>query len=289
MANEVTAITAVAMGKHLGAEIRGADLAQPLTDAAFQRILDLIHAHCVVFFRGQKLSPEQLVAFSKRFGELDIHHMSEHLFPDLPWLRVLSNEKKADGSTKGITRGGMHWHSDLSYKNVPALVTLLHGIVCPPEGADTQFASMYAAYDALPEATKQKIKGAVAVNDRNFRYSELYPNRKPLTAEQIAKVPPVEHPLVRIHPATKKPCLFLSKDVTSHIIGWSVEDSRKLIDECEALATRADMIYSHKWREGDLVIWDNRCLLHRATPYEFDRYTRTLHRTQVRGEVPVAE
>lgn len=285
--NDPQSIRAAARGRHLGAEVLGVDLAQPLSDAAFERVLDHVHEHGVVFFRRQKLTPQQLVAFSKRFGELDVHHMSEHLYPDLPWLRVLSNEKRADGSTRGITRGGMHWHSDLSYKRVPAMVTLLYGIVCPPTGADTEFASMYLAYDELPAATRERLRGAIAVHDRNFRYAELYPNRKPLTADQIAKVPPVEHPVIRLHPATRKPCLFVSKDVTVRIVGWDHEESRALIDEIEARATRPEVIYAHQWQEGDVLIWDNRCTLHRATPYDFDRYTRTLYRTQVKGEAPV--
>jgi len=289
-ANEVAGIFATPadahLGAHLGAQIHGVDLSKPLGDEAFARVLDLFHRHAVVFLRGQRLTPAQLVAFSARFGELEIHHMTEHVFPDLPQVRVLSNAIKKDGSTEGVTRGGMHWHSDLCYKPSTALATLLYGLKCPAEGADTQFASTTAAYAALPDAMRARIAGRTAVNDRNFRYAELYPNRSPLTAEQVAKVPPVEHPLVCEHPVTGLPALFVAKDVVSHIVGMDREQGRALIDELEAFITRPDFVYSHRWQEGDLILWDNRCTLHRATPYAFDRDTRTLWRTQVKGGAP---
>lgn len=281
----ITEITAIPMTPHLGAEVRGIDLADTLDEAAFARILEFLHRHCVIFFRDQNLTPEQLAAFSARFGELDVHHMTEHVFPHLPQVRVLSNVKK-DGKVMGITKGGMHWHSDLSYKPRPALVTLLYALECPPQGADTQFVNMYEAYAALPETIRGRLRGQRAVHDRNYRYSALYPSRAPLTPEQIAKVPPVEHPLVRIHPATGRPALFLAKDVVSHVIGMDEDEARAWIAELEAFATQARFMYSHKWRAGDVLVWDNRCTLHRATPYD-PVYRRTLYRTQVKGDAPV--
>jgi len=281
-----TTLSVHPMSEKLGAEIRGIDLSTPPDAQAFAAILQTLHRYGVIFFRGQKLSPEQLAAFSRCFGELDIHHMTEHVFPHLPQVRVLSNVKK-DGVSIGITKGGMHWHSDLSYKPQPALVTLLYAVECPPTGADTQFADMYAAFDELPEEKRRKLQSLRAVHDRNFRYSELYPGRPPLAPEQVAKVPPVEHPLVRVHPATGRPALFVAKDVVSRIAGLPEAESRALIDELEAFATRPDRVYSHKWQPGDLVVWDNRCTLHRATPYD-PQYRRTLYRTQVKGEAPVA-
>lgn len=281
-----SAISVVPMAAPLGAEIRGIDLASPPDQAAYAQILDALHQYGVIVFRGQTLTPDQLAAFSACFGELDIHHMTEHVFPHLPQVRVLSNVKK-DGKSIGITKGGMHWHSDLSYKPLPALVTLLYGIECPPQGADTQFADMSAAWDALPEEKQHSLRGLRVVHDRNYRYSALYPGRPPLTAEQVSKVPPVEHPLVRIHPATGRPALFVAKDVVSHVIGMSDAESRALIDELEAFATRPQFVYSHQWQPGDVVVWDNRCTLHRATPYD-PQYRRTLYRTQVRGDAPLA-
>lgn len=288
MNNSVTPASVLSVhpaSEKLGVEIRGIDLSTPPDAAAFTTIQQALHRYGVIFFRGQTLTPDQLAAFSRCFGELDIHHMTEHVFPHLPQVRVLSNVKK-DGKSIGITKGGMHWHSDLSYKPVPALVTLLYAVECPPTGADTQFADMYAAFTDLPEAQRKKLPSLRAVHDRNFRYSELYPGRPPLSAEQVAKVPPVEHPLVRVHPATGRPALFVAKDVVSRITGLPDDESRRLIDELEAFATRPDRIYSHKWQPGDVLVWDNRCTLHRATPYD-PQYRRTLYRTQVKGEAPV--
>jgi taurine dioxygenase len=286
--NDASGISATPADAPIGAVVHGVDLAQPLGEEAFARILDLFHRHAVIVLRGQRLSPEELVAFSARFGALDVHHMTEHVFPDLPQVRVLSNEKKKDGSTAGITLGGMHWHSDLSYKPVTALATLLYGLECPAEGADTQFASTTAAYASLPEETKARLCGREAVHDRNFRYSQLYPNRAPLTAEQVSKVSPSTHPLVVEHPVTGAPALFVAKDVVSHVVGMDRAQGRALIDELEDFITRPAFVYAHRWQAGDLVVWDNRCTLHRATPYAFDRDTRSLWRTQVRGDAPRA-
>lgn len=284
--NSSDAITFNALTPGLGAEIHGADVSQPLADAAFSKLLDILHDRCVLVFRTQKLGPQQLAAFSARFGELDVHHMVEHTLPGLPTVRVLSNVVK-DGRAIGIARGGMHWHSDLSYKPKPAMGTLLYGIECPPEGADTLFADMYAAYDALPLQTKEKLHGLRVVHDRNYHYRELYPNRPPLTPEQVAKVPPAEHPAVRVHPVTRRRALFIAKDIVSHAVGMDVDEGRHLMEELEQFATQPKFVYAHKWRAGDLVVWDNRCLLHRATPYD-NRYHRTLWRTQIKGDEPIA-
>jgi taurine dioxygenase len=285
-ANPPSGIRATCTGPGLGAEVHGVDLARPLSKEAFDRIIDLFHEYQVIYFRWQSIDARSLVDFSARFGVLDVHHMTEHVIPELPQVRILSNARK-DGRGIGITRGGMHWHSDLSYKPVPALATLLYGMDCPPEGADTQFVSMYTALEALPAAQRQLIDSKRAVHDRNFRYSELYPNRPPLTPEQIAKVPPVEHPLVRVHPQTGRKSLYVAKDVVSHIVGMERSEGRALIDALEADATQVGRVYSHRWQVGDVLVWDNRCTLHRATPYE-DSYTRTMYRTQVRGEAPIA-
>jgi taurine dioxygenase len=145
---------------------------------------------------------------------------------------------------------------------------------------------MYTALEMLKPTQRALIEGKAGVHDRNFRYSILYPNRPALTSEQIAKVPPVEHPLIRVHPATERRCLYLAKDVVSKIVGLDERESRELLDQLEADATQVERTYSHKWQPGDVLMWDNRCTLHRATPYD-NRYTRTLYRTQVRGEVPI--
>jgi taurine dioxygenase len=271
----------------IGAEIADVDLSQPLPQAAVDTILRAFAEHGVLVFHDQKLGPAELSRFSAYFGPLDIHHMAEKPFPEHPEVRILSNVKK-DGKLIGANRAGRHWHSDLSYLNETGLATYLYCVETPPAGGDTLFAGMEAAYEALPEETKRKIEGRTAIHDRNFRYSELYPDRKPLSAEQVAAVPPVEHPVVVKHPVTGRKALFVAKDVVSRIIGMDEAESRKLIDELEAFATQQRFIYRHKWRVGDLVVWDNRSTLHQATSYDEGQYRRVMYRTQVKGSVPLA-
>ena len=165
-------IHVVPLGPGIGAEVTGVDLSTPLSDATFAAVLDAFHQHAVIVLRGQTLSPRDLVAFSRRFGALDIHHLTEHTLPAHPEVRVLSNVKK-DGRPIGAAKAGRHWHSDLSYKKEPASATLLYGVETPPEGADTLFANMYAAYEALSDDIERKVTGKTAVHDRNFRYSEM--------------------------------------------------------------------------------------------------------------------
>lgn len=283
--NEPAGIVATPSAAPIGAEVHGVDLRESLGNEAFARIRALFDRHAVIVLRGQCISPEALAAFSARFGELEVHHLTEHVLPHLPQVRVLSNVKKA-GRGIGMTRGGMHWHSDLSYKRVPASATLLYGIECPPEGADTQFADMCTAYETLPEDIRARIRGRRAVHDRNYRYSALYPDRPAFTPEQLAKVPPVEHPVVRLHPATGRKALFIARDLVSGIVGIDGAEGRNLIETMETIATRPQLVYSHRWQVGDVLIWDNSRLLHRATPYD-NRFNRTLYRTQVAGTVPV--
>ena len=273
------------MTAHTGAEIRGVDLSAPVSSADLKKILDTLYQRGVIFFRGQQLKAEEFAAFAARLGELDVHHMTEHTLPGLPQVRVLSNAKK-DGKAVGISYGGMHWHSDLSYKARPAFATLLYALQCPPSGADTEFANLAEAFDALPAEERERLKSLRAVHDRAWSYPTLYPNRPPLTAEQIAKVPPVEHPLVRRHPETGRLSIFIDKDTISHVNGLPDDEGRTLVRQLQSFCTQPQFCYSHRWLTGDVLIWDNRSTLHRATP--FDRqYDRTLYRIQVKGESPL--
>jgi taurine dioxygenase len=279
-------VSSLAMTPDLGAEVRGVDLSSPLSDACLARIMEVFHRYCVVFFRNQQLEPHHLVRFASRMGELFADDKLENVVPGLPQVRVISNLSKA-ARTAGLVRAGTHWHSDLSYTQAPALATLLYGIKSPPEGANLEFINMYAVFEALPAQKKIFLEKLRAVHDRSFRYAELYPDRPPLTPEQLAKMPPVEHPLVRVHPTTGRKSLFVSKEVVSHVLGLAPAESRKLIDELEAFAAQPRFVYSHRCEEGDIVVWDNRCTLHRVTPYD-GRFGRMVQRVQVKGEIPIA-
>lgn len=285
--NATRAIRVRQVASTFAAEVSGIDAAQPLSDAAFARLLEIFYRYQVIYLPAQQLSPRQLADFGRRFGELEDYHLADFMIRDVPQVRVLSNEI-INGKAAGAQDAGMYWHSDLSYRPKPAGATLLHGLHCPPEGGNTKFADMVAAYAALPEATRQKIIGLTTVRDRSYRYNEFYPNRPALTEAQQAAVPPVEHPLVRVHPATKQKALYVSAGSCSHIPGMAIDEGRALIAELENFATQPHFVYSHTWRAGDLVIWDNCTTLHCATPFDKQKHLRKMHRVQALGERPIS-
>lgn len=275
-------VSALAMTPDIGAEIRGVDLTAPMSDACFNRIMEIYTRYCVVFFREQRLDPQLLARFAARFGELDAYAVKENQVAGLPQVEILTNVKQ-EGRVPGGTRAGGHWHSDRSYQAIPASATLLYCAECSPQGANTEFANMYAVFEALPRERRLLLEKLRAVHDREFRSAE----REPFMEQPSARPGAVEHPLVRVHPKTGRKALFAAKEVVSHILGMSIGDARKLIEELEAFATQPRFVYSHRWRPGDLLVWDNRCTLHRATSFD-TRYDRTLYRVQVKGELPIA-
>jgi alpha-ketoglutarate-dependent 2,4-dichlorophenoxyacetate dioxygenase len=175
----------------------------------------------------------------------------------------------------------MLWHSDSSFKTVPALCSLLSARIVPPEGGDTEFARARCAYAALPEDVKRRVDTAVAVHDFSWSRDQIRPGF--FTAEERAVYPPVRHPLVRTNPVTGEKNLFLGAHA-SHLEGLAVEAGRAFLKELPDHVTRPEFRYRHAWREGDLVVWDNRCVLHRATPFDTARYKRFMQRTTVSGD-----
>jgi taurine dioxygenase len=278
---------AIPLTFRFGTEIVGLDLTEALNEEEKSQVITLFNSASVLLFRNQALTPGQLSAFTETFGKQDIHHLAEGTFPDHPEVRVLSNKKKADGTLIGAYKGGHHWHSDLCFKEIPGQATLLYGAECPPEGADTLFADMHSAYENLPQDLKEKLEGRMATNDRNWRYSDLYPWRPALTEEQIAKVPPVQHPAVITHPQSGRRALYVTEMMVPHIDGMEDDEAQALVAEVETFATQKKYIYRHKWQTGDLVVWDNRSVLHKATSFDDTKYDRLMYRTQVLGEKPV--
>lgn len=279
-------VSALAMTPDLGAEIRGVDLSAPISDACFRRILEVFHRYCVVFLRSQHLEPQHLVRFAERFGELEGPRANDDLLPGVPQVRIVGRPQ-GEVAIAGLIRDGTHWHSDFSYRASPVSTTLSYALQCPAEGMSTEFSNMCSALAALPREKRLFVEKLRAVHDRSFRYSDCYPSRPALTPDEIASMPPVEHPLVRTHPSTGRKALYLAKDVVSRVQGMQESESRKLIDELEAFATQPRFNYVHRWRQGDLVICDNRCTLHRESACE-SRSNRLLHRIWVKGEIPVA-
>ncbi|MBB6252050.1 TauD/TfdA dioxygenase family protein [Nitrospirillum iridis] len=273
----------------LGAEIIGLDLGRPLSEADFLRIRRTLAEHQVVVVRDQAaLTPDQHIAFSRRFGPLDIHIQHHFHLPGHPEILVVSNVIE-DGRPIGLADAGRYWHSDLSYMALPSLGSLLHAREIPADAGDTLFASLAAAYEALPIETQRRLHGLTAVHSyaaRNRAQQAVTGDLRPgLTAEQEAKVPPVIHPVVRVHPETGRPSLFISEGFTTRIVELPEKESRTLLAELFAHSVQDRFIYRHRWRPDDLVIWDNRQGIHLATGVPPD-VRRTLYRTTVRGDTP---
>lgn len=268
-----------------GAEVLGLDLSRPIGDAVKEAIIEAFLEHHVLAFRDQDLTKDQQEAFTLNFGELEGHvgRLSDGTrYPNVHTVTNLDDEGKPTRTPH--THGNYFWHTDKSYHDIPSLTTLLHAVQIPPSGGDTQFANMHLAYEALSETRKKQLEGLVAVH--SWEASRRNTGNKPATEEQKRERPPVSHPVVRTHPVTGRKSLYLGMH-TSHIEGMPEAEGKALLDELLEEATRPEFVYAHQWRKGDLVMWDNRCLLHRAVAnYEMDQHPRVLHRTVVRGTRP---
>lgn len=270
----------------MAAEVSGVNLSGDLSQDKVNAIREAWLRYTVLVFPGQRLTPERQAAFTRRLGELEHHTVREYIHPDVPELFVISNIVK-EGRNVGAPKSGRHWHSDSQFLAVPSAGSLLYGVQVPPEGGDTLFANMYAAYDALSDAMKRRIDGLRTVCSRVKAWPVSYPGRRPLTDEQKASLPDVVHPLVRTHPETGRKSLYIGGNVVWEIVGVPYEEGRALLDTLRAHATEDRFTYRHRWRKGDAVLWDNRCTLHTATPFDEERYDRLMHRTTMRGSIPV--
>jgi taurine dioxygenase len=273
----------------IGLEISGLDLTSPLDDATFAKVKSLFETNSVVVFRDQRITPEQHIAFSRRFGELEIHVQHHFHLAGHPEILIVSNETREDGKPLGLADAGRYWHSDLSYKAEPSLGSLLHAQTLPAVEGDTLFVSMAAAYDALDDETKAQIEGLTAVHDytaRNLAQQAKSALRPGLTADQAKTVPPVVHPVVRVHPATGRRALFVNEGFTTHIVELERPQSDTLLRRLFAHMTQPQFQYRHRWQAHDMVFWDNRATIHLATGCP-PHLARTLYRTTVKGDKPI--
>ncbi|ROR10112.1 TauD/TfdA family dioxygenase [Erwinia sp. JUb26] len=268
--------------EHIGMEVLNVDATQPIDAATFAALRDALNTHSVLLLRQQPVSESQHVAFAREFGELQVHVLSQYLTTPYPELYVLSNVKQ-DGKAIGNHKEGWNWHSDWSYYDVPCFGSVLHAVEVPPFGADTLFSSMFAAYDALDEETQRLIQPLSAVHSYSTYYAKAFADREPLTEVQKAATPDVTHPLVRRHQETGRPSLFVGQDIVKEIVGLSPEESEALLARLNAHAVSEQFVYRHKWQAHDLLIWDNRCTMHQATPYDDVAYRRVMHRATVKG------
>jgi len=269
----------------VGADVTGIDVTV-LDDGAFAVLQDALLTHQMLAIGEQQLTPEQFIAFTRRFGPIDLHVLDQYWMPDHPEIYVISNIVE-NGRPIGNPREGFGWHSDLNYFANPTAVTLLYALEVPPEGGDTLFADTAKAFAALPAAQR----GELARLQARHSYQLLHASRpwlKPMTPAQIARTPDVFHPLVRQHPHTDRAGLYVG-DWSSVRLQLSDEaEAKRRQDELLAYILHPEFVQAHRWRAGDLVLWDNRTLMHTATEYDRDRHRRHIWRSSVRGEVPIA-
>ena len=268
-----------------GAELAGVDLTRPVDDDLYAQIHALFLERQILLFRDQDLPPASQVALARRFGEVQIHVMNQYHADGFPELYFLSNlDEKGEPGGRHPDKGTLAWHTDGSWQRVTGQATIMYAIDVPSEGGETHFCDMYGAYEALSDEMKERLEGMHAVHNLDFSRSRRHAE-DPMTEAQKREAPPVIHPVVRTHSETGRKCIFLG-DHAETIVGLDYEDGRKLVEEINTLAVRPELTYCHRWRPGDLVAWDNRCLLHRSTPYDTDRERRVMRRCTILGEVP---
>jgi len=269
------------------AEVTGIDLSAPIPREDFRAIWDAFNEHQIIVFRDQTFNDESQIAFSRNFGELEM--MVAH--PGNDWnpghISVMTNLGK-DGNRLPLDHPAMihrdrneAWHSDSSFKPIAALASLLAARIVPPVGGNTEFASARAAYESLPAKRKAELERLTAI------HRITHPDMDDDTGydEEAKKRHTVTHPLIRTNPANGRKALYVGAHA-QEIVGMPQKEGRRMLDELTAFCTQPQFVYSHHWGDGDAVMWDNRCTLHRATPFDKTRYKRKLHRTTIAGKAP---
>lgn len=272
------AIEIVPTGAAVGAEIRGVDLSRPVDDQSFAAVERAYNAHGVIFFRGQAITPDGLLALTQRFGDLQFNTFGEkHGLPGWPGIVLISNVEE-DGRDIGVKRAGERWHSDMCYTPKPPRGTILYAREVPVQDGlplgDTCFAATHAAYDALPDAMKRRIAGLRAVFDFAGRVRAT-----PITQAQIDAFPPVTHPIVRTHPYNGRKCLYVMRDDCTGIVGLDKGEAAALIEALADHIVRPEFVYRHRWQPGDVLIWDNCTVQHKAIQDYGLPLRRLMHRT----------
>lgn len=271
----------------IGAEVRCADV-RALDDAAFNAVHRAFLDHLVLLIRGQQLNDDALVAFGHRFGEptaaAPVHVGQKPR--ERPEIAIISNVVENGMAIGGLGDGEAVWHSDSSFNAVPPSLSILHSIEIPPAGGDTEFANMYRALEAMPDALRARIAGKTIKND--LRYTSGGQLRPGYTGkEDIRTAPGPSHPIIRRHEDTGHHALYLGRRPYSTINGLSLEESEALLDDVWAHATQPEFTWRHQWQLGDVLIWDNRCAMHRRDAFD-PKSRRIMHRTQCKGVPMIA-
>ena len=279
-------VTVRPLSANLGAEISDVKLADDISDDVFDAIYQAYLRYQVLLFPPQELPPDRQVKFARRFGEVQIHVMNQYHADGFPELYRLSNlDEQGRPNGKHPDKGTLYWHTDGSWRRVTGQATIIYGEVVPTSGGETHFCDMYGAYERLDPAWKARIANMRAVHNLDFSRTRRH-GEDPMTAAQRRETPPVDHPIVRTHPETGRKCLYLG-DHAESIVGMPYAEGRALIEELNALVVHPDLTYQHHWTPKELILWDNRCVMHRATPYDPVTQGRVVRRCTVLGEIPV--
>jgi taurine dioxygenase len=278
------AITVIPTGAGLGAELRGVDL-RKVDDAAFATINRAWLDHQVLVFRGQSLSDQALIAFSSRFGGLDwapVQETGRRFVDGFPEIYIVSNVIENGEPIGSLGSGDLVWHTDMSYLADPPKASMLYALEIPPDGGDTSFCNMYAALDALPASLRQRVEELFCKHDGTYN-SGGYLRQGITPTDDPSTSPGTPHPLICTHPETGRRMLYLGRRRNAYLVGMNLAESERLLDALWQHVDHPDFVYTHRWRAGDLVMWDNRCTMHRRVPFDGSA-RRIMHRTQIKGE-----
>lgn len=282
-----SSVTVIPTGTALGADVAGVDLSRPLVADLFKAIESAWHQHLVLRFRGQTLDDPALLAFARRYGELDkapVHAVGDAEVDPYPEITVMSNIKVNGKSIGNLGHYEAEWHTDMSYNENTPIGSLLYSLEVPPEGGDTGFSNMYLAFETLPAELKRAIIGKSCKHDSSRNsVGDLRKGFKEVTDPRAA--PGAVHPLIRTHPATRRNALFLGRRRNAYIVGLPLDESEELLNRLWAHAARPEFAWYQKWEVGDLVMWDNRCVMHRRDAFD-PQSRRLMHRTQIKGNKP---
>ena len=272
------------LGGHMAAAVSGLDLNRPADAATQQALVDVLHGNLVLCIRGQTLAPPAFLQAMSRFGTPMLRKQLAAT-PECAEVNIISSEDRdVLGDGKKIVNGA-NWHTDDSFMRAPCALTMLYGVAVPSRGGDTQFTNMYAAYEDLPAETKARIDGLKVIH--KYHSSRKLSRISTRTAEEMAAMPEATHPLVRTHPETGRRSLYLNPNRMEQVMGLERAESDRLLDALIAHATQPKYEYRHAWRQGDIVIWDNRCTMHKANADYPEGERRLMHRVVVAGTVPV--
>ena len=272
----------------VGNEVIGLDLTQTIDDVTFAAVRKELSERSVLIIRGQDMTTQQQVDFSKKFGPLEFHVLSQYCHPEQPEIFIVSNIKE-DGKHVGAYDGSKNYHIDGAYMAVPSLGSVFYCLEHPPvgQGGETVVVSITAVYAALSDEQKAFVKDRNAVHDYVWLHKTKHTHRPPLTQEQIDRVPPATHPMVVSHPESGQPTLHVDSTFCRNIEGMSDEDSRPILDELMVFADQEQFQYAHAWEPGDVMIWDNRSSVHKRLPFDTENTRRMMHRTTITGVPPV--